>query len=302
VILAADGTVADVIRGEHGEIAADVTESLQALAGARPTAALVRARHDARLQDYRQRLARAAAAGSAQRPPEQFDRLALTLESARDHSEQLQRVGLVGRDLQHIVKQRRRLLVLRDGRLAQVDAKLELIAGFDPPIPALLVMRKAAPVAAVEALRGKSLAVANPQSLVVLRGKNWLREQGLVVDVDYKTTWARNEDSLAQFLVSGEAPLAMMSMGEFRTIREEIRQTLDVHREFARVPNFFVLRGKEMPADRAAALRAAIARFPSTDLGREFLALANVQDIRPVPESDLAVLDGVVDETRNLLR
>ena len=71
VILAADGTVADVIRGEHGEIAADVTESLQALAGARPTAALVRARHDARLQDYRQRLARAAAAGSAQRPPEQ---------------------------------------------------------------------------------------------------------------------------------------------------------------------------------------------------------------------------------------
>jgi phosphonate transport system substrate-binding protein len=188
------------------------------------------------------------------------------------------------------------------GRLAQVDAKLELIAGFDPPIPALLVMRKAAPVAAVEALRGKSLAVANPQSLVVLRGKNWLREQGLVVDVDYKTTWARNEDSLAQFLVSGEAPLAMMSMGEFRTIREEIRQTLDVHREFARVPNFFVLRGKEMPADRAAALRAAIARFPSTDLGREFLALANVQDIRPVPESDLAVLDGVVDETRNLLR
>lgn len=188
------------------------------------------------------------------------------------------------------------------GRLAQVDAKLELIAGFDPPIPALLVMRKAAPVTAIEALRGKSLAVANPQSLVVLRGKNWLKEQGLVFDVDYKTTWARNEDSLAQVLVSGEAPLAMMSMGEFRTIREEIRQTLDVHREFARVPNFFVLRGRAMPAARAAALRDAIVRFPSTDLGREFLALANVQNIRPVPDADLAVLDGVVDETRILLR
>ncbi len=188
------------------------------------------------------------------------------------------------------------------GRLAQVDAKLELIAGFDPPIPALLVMRKATPVTAIEALRGKSLAVANPQSLVVLRGKNWLKEQGLVFDVDYKTTWARNEDSLAQVLVSGEAPLAMMSMGEFRTIREQIRQTLDVHREFARVPNFFVLRGRAMPAARAAALREAIARFPSTDLGREFLALANVQNIRPVPDADLAVLDGVVDETRNLLR
>jgi len=57
-----------------------------------------------------------------------------------------------------------------------------------------------------------------------------------------------------------------------------------------------------MPPARAAALRDAIARFPATDLGREFLALANVQNIRPVPAADLAVLDGVVDETRNLLR
>ncbi len=188
------------------------------------------------------------------------------------------------------------------GRVAQIDAKLELLAGFDPPIPALLVMRKATPVAAIETLRGKSLAVANPQSLVVLRGKNWLREQGLAFDVDYRTTWARNEDSLAQVLVSGEAPMAMMSMGEFRTIREEIRQTLDVYREFARVPNFFVLRGRDMPAAQAAALKAAILKFPATESGREFFALSGVQNIRPVPDADIAVLDGVVDETRTLLR
>ncbi|NBW87518.1 MAG: DUF2092 domain-containing protein [Planctomycetia bacterium] len=71
VILAADGSVADVIRGEHGEIAADVAESLAALAANRPTTQLVRARHDARLRDYRQRLARAAGDGSSQRLPEQ---------------------------------------------------------------------------------------------------------------------------------------------------------------------------------------------------------------------------------------
>lgn len=188
------------------------------------------------------------------------------------------------------------------GRVAQLDARLELLAGFDPPIPALLVMRKATPVEAIGSLRGRSLAVANPQSLVVLRGKNWLREQGLAFDVDYRTVWARNEDSLAQVLVSGDAPLAMMSMGEFRAIREEIRQTLDIHREFARVPNFFVLRGRDMPATQAAALKAAILKFPATDLGREFFALSGVQSIRPVPDADIAILDGVADETRSLLR
>jgi phosphonate transport system substrate-binding protein len=136
-------------------------------------------------------------------------------------------------------------------RVAQLDARLELIAGYDPPIPALLVMRKDARVAALDALRGKSLAVANPQSLVVLRGREWLAENGLVAERDYRLSWARTEDGLAQLLVSGEAPLAMMSAGEFRAIREEIRQTLEPYREFARVPNFFVLAGSRVPAAQA---------------------------------------------------
>lgn len=187
-------------------------------------------------------------------------------------------------------------------RVAQLDAQLELLAGYDPPIPALLVMRKDSRVGALDALRGKSLAVSNPQSLVVLRGREWLAENGLVAEKDYLLSWARTEDSLAQLLVSGEAPLAMMSMGEFRTIREEIRQTLEPYREFARVPNFFVLAGRRMPAAQAQALRAAVLRFPSTDRGREFLALTGVQGIRPVPEAEVAALDGIAAATRELLR
>jgi len=187
-------------------------------------------------------------------------------------------------------------------RVAQLDAGLELVAGYDPPIPALLVMRKDARVGAIEALRGKSLAVANPQSLVVLRGREWLAENGLVAERDYRLSWTRTEDSLAQLLVSGEAPLAMMSMGEFRTIREEIRQTLEPYREFARVPNFFVLAGRRLPEAQVAALRAAMLKFTSTERGREFLALTGVQGIRAVPEADLAALDGIAAQTRELLR
>ena len=187
-------------------------------------------------------------------------------------------------------------------RVAQLDAQLELIAGYDPPIPALLVMRKDARVGALDALRGRSLAVANPQSLVVLRGREWLAENGLVAERDYRLSWTRTEDSLAQLLVSGDAPLAMMSMGEFRTIREDIRQALEPYREFARVPNFFVLAGRRAPDAQAQALRAAILKFPSTARGREFMALTGVQGIRPVPEADLADLDAISAATRALLR
>lgn len=40
-------------------------------------------------------------------------------------------------------------------RVAQLDARLELLAGYDPPIPALLVMRKDSPVGTLDALRGR---------------------------------------------------------------------------------------------------------------------------------------------------
>ena len=188
------------------------------------------------------------------------------------------------------------------GRIAQQDAGLTLIAGFEPAIPALLVTLKAAPAASIEALRGKALAVSNPQSMLVLVGKNWLRQRGLSAGTDYEVVWTRNEDSLAQVLTSGSAPLAMMSAGELRAIRPEIGERLSVMEEFARLPNFLLLQGRAMPADRAAVLRAALMAFPATDLGREFTILTGVRAISPVPEKDLETIDSVTAETREQLR
>lgn len=188
------------------------------------------------------------------------------------------------------------------GRIAQQDAGLKLIAGFEPPIPALLVTLKAAPASSVDALRGKALAVSNPQSMLVMLGKNWLRQRGLSAGTDYEVVWTRNEDSLAQVLTSGSAPLAMMSAGELRAIRPEIAERLAVMDEFAKLPNFLLLQGRAMTAERAAALTAALMAFPATDLGREFTTLTGVRAIRPVPEKDLEIIDSVTAETREQLR
>ena len=161
---------------------------------------------------------------------------------------------------------------------------------------------KAAQAPSIEALRGKALAVSNPQSLLVLIGKNWLRQRGLSAGTDYDLVWTRNEDSLAQVLASGSAPLAMMSAGELRAIRPEIAERLSVMDEFAKLPNFLLLQGRAMPTERVAALTAALMAFPATDLGREFTALTGVRAIRPVPARDLETIDAVASETREQLR
>jgi hypothetical protein len=69
VIVSSAGDVADVIVGDGPQIAADVTETLTALARGQATADLVRGRHRRRIDDFRRTLARAASGGAA-RPPE----------------------------------------------------------------------------------------------------------------------------------------------------------------------------------------------------------------------------------------
>lgn len=185
--------------------------------------------------------------------------------------------------------------------VAEEDGKLEVLGGFEPPIPALFVTRKDASAPTLEALRGKGLALANPQSLVAMSAKATLANAGLRADADYRPTWARNEDSLAQLLSGGDTPMAAMSMGEFRSLRDEIRQTLEF-REFARVPNFIVLAGKPMAPAALAQLRAVLGAFAETELGREFQSLTGVQRIRAVPDADRAAIAPVLAETRAALR
>jgi outer membrane lipoprotein-sorting protein len=71
VILAADGTIADVQQGEHGRLAHDVEEMLAAVAAGKDTTALVRERYRSRLEAYRTQLANLTDGGILARLPEQ---------------------------------------------------------------------------------------------------------------------------------------------------------------------------------------------------------------------------------------
>lgn len=184
------------------------------------------------------------------------------------------------------------------GRLAQLDHGYRPLAIYEPNIPALAIVSKANAPASLEALRGKVLALSNPQSLVALRGFAWLAEQGLRRDVDYRTVHVRNDDSLGRVLDTGEAPIAIMSAGEFRQIAPEMRDRLQVWNEFARVPGFLVIAKPTMPEAQQARIRTLLLAFPATEEGKAFATLAGVRGIRAVTAEELSGLDPYVAETR----
>ena len=188
------------------------------------------------------------------------------------------------------------------GRVAELDAGLRPIAIYEPRIAGVIVTLRERALTDAQELRGLTIAMTNPQSLVALKFIHWLRARGLEIGRDAWATHARNEDSLAQLLSTTETRAAVMSQGELNAIRPEIRETLVIWQSFVRVPGFLVLLGPRMGEAEGARIIAALARFPGSAQGQAFFAATGFHGIRPVTPADLAELDDVVAETRAFLR
>jgi len=184
------------------------------------------------------------------------------------------------------------------GRLAQVDSKWEPLAMYEPKIPALLVALASNVAANPKQLQDKAVAMANPQSLVALVGLKWLESQGLKLGRDFKAVITANDDSLGTVLNTGEAPLAIMSQGEFNAKPEALRKTLRIVTEIAKLPGFLVMANPKLPNADKQRLKQLVLAFPQTDEGKQFFTLAGFSNIREVGEAELKQLDDVVNDTR----
>ncbi|MFM2036199.1 MAG: hypothetical protein RL459_1464 [Pseudomonadota bacterium] len=187
------------------------------------------------------------------------------------------------------------------GRLAQIDGKWDVLAVYEPAIPALLVTLKSNDNSGVDQLRGKALALANPQSLVALAGLQWIKTQGLQLDADYKIAMAANEDSLGTLLTTGEAPLAMMSQGEFNAKTPGMKQLLRIASTFAQIPGLFVLANPKMNPTERLSLKNALMNFQKSNEWSSFSEVSGVKGIRELSKADTAFIDPFVETTRTSL-
>lgn len=187
------------------------------------------------------------------------------------------------------------------GRVAQLDAQWEPLAIYEPGIPGVAVSLASNANNSPSQLKGKALALANPQSLVALVGMQWLRTQGMQVGSDFNTVVAANDDSLGAMLRSGETPWAIMSMGEFRAKPEAMRQSLRIVHEFARLPGFYVMGNPKLAPPVRQRLRSLMLQFPATEDGKRFFSLSGFSNIREITEADLKFVDPFNDITRKAL-
>lgn len=183
-------------------------------------------------------------------------------------------------------------------RLAQVDHGFKPLVTFQPNIQALFVVAQSRPMPKPEALRGQCLVLANQQSLVVMRGMQWLADAGLERERDFRVVVVRTQDSIGDLLVRGECAAALLSNGEWRQVPEQQRAQLAVQQVVAEFPNFIVLAKPDADPAQADQWRALLLRFVTTAEGKAFLAATGYVAIVAPTDAQLRSIDPVLSDTR----
>jgi phosphonate transport system substrate-binding protein len=187
-------------------------------------------------------------------------------------------------------------------RLAQVDRGYLPLLSYTPRIKGLLVQAGARPLDSLAELRGQTLVLSNPQSLVALRGLQWLAENGLLRDRDFRTINTPTDDSVGSVVVRGDAIAALVSGGEFRAIPDALRAQLQIQTAFAEVPGFIVMASPRLAVAEALALKAAMLKFAGgSDEGKAFFAATGFTGMQEPAAGLMESLDPYVEASRRVL-
>ncbi len=187
-------------------------------------------------------------------------------------------------------------------RIAQKEKNLQPLAQFQPDHDSLLVYNKDAPLDTPLALKGKQLAVIDRLAITVMAAIEYLSEQGLESDRDYKVVEHRTHASVAHSLVSGLAAAAVTTSQGLLQMPDEFRGKLVVHKHIADIPAFVFLVKPDLPREQVERIRAALLAFPQTAEGSDFLRHTGYTAIRPVTEAAMKRADPYLKETRKVLQ
>lgn len=186
-------------------------------------------------------------------------------------------------------------------RVAQRDGRMVPLALYEPRIGAQFIT-VADSALSMGDLRGKSVAFANPQSLVAMYGRQWLHDHQLEEGKDYQVKAARTDMGVGRMLLTGEVDAAIMSTGEFRSLPPEESSRLKIVDVFARIPNFVVLGQTRLGSESLARLKAQMLAFPAdAEDGAAFSKATGISSIVDADEAQLRELDPYVAPTRRAM-
>ena len=186
------------------------------------------------------------------------------------------------------------------GRLAQLEAGYQPVAGFESPLKGIVAVHKNSNIRDIQDLKGRSVAVNDHLVLVSIVTLKDLQKQGVKLD-DMQIVPAVTQNSSLLSVARGDVDAAITAIFTLNQIPEGQQQDIRTIYTTDRLPNVMFLANKRLPESQREAMRKALLGFGKTPGGEHFFATSGFNGIVPLTEAYMKTIDVYIAETRRIL-
>lgn len=187
-------------------------------------------------------------------------------------------------------------------RVAQKDAGLPPLAQFSPDHDLILFSAAERPLANIQELKGKQLAVIDRLAITVMAAIHHLSTQGLEVGLDYQAVEHKTPTSVAHSVTSGLSLLGVSARQSLLQLPDDLRRKVVVHGTLADIPAFVLLAKPGVDKALAERLKNLLLAFQNEAAGVDFLGRVGYGKLIPANEAALKRVDAYLKETRKALK
>ena len=164
----------------------------------------------------------------------------------------------------------------------------------------LLVVRGNGPLARVEDLRGKRIAMADRTAFIRLVTVKWLADKGLRQGIDYTIVERPSHGAAIGAVAAGEAEAGLATTAALKQLPADLQQQMRVISTGQRFPHLFTLAHRRLGPALIERLREALQAFPDTPEGRQFMEKSAYLGYEEISDDEIRVLKPYVDLYRQL--
>lgn len=186
-------------------------------------------------------------------------------------------------------------------RLGQLDAGYHLLAHYEQPIQAWVVVAADSGLRDTRQLAGKRVAIPDRLAIMSSLGVAMLAKSGLQLDRDYQMYEAKSHNNAAFSVLNRQADAAVIGSIPFQQLTKEVQDQLRVIEQSRPIPSqYFAASSRLSSRERQRILRALL-RFAGTAGGKHFLARYGMLDIVVAKSDELKEMDVHAKQVRQWL-
>lgn len=188
-------------------------------------------------------------------------------------------------------------------RMAQIDAKYIPIASYRSINRAILIAAKDRPLASINELRGKSLAIPDRHAMVVSQALLWLREKGLQAETDFKLVETPSLNSAAYSVQSHQSVLAVTAPTAMKQMPDNIKDSIQIFANLPELPSSLIWMAHPRIASQLPLLRSALLKLSSAiPEGAIFFESTGYIGMREISNEEMKALDPYAKELSRVLK